>query len=289
MDDDARIVCGIDVNGSPAAVALAAREAERTGCALHLVHVRSPLSVDLEERALERAREAALAVAPRLVVTIELVEDDWVAAALARTAEGAHCLVIERTGRGRLERVLSGSTANGSAVLCTAPLLSVPHDWSPESAAARPPVVTVAVQDVAEARDLVPVAAREAGARGCELVVLHAVDHGDAADVADVAGLLEPTGPVRVEVSHEAASDALVTASAASRLLVLGRRQRDRPWGTHVGPVVRRTLLDATCPVLLAAESDASSVSTGARDSLVTPVRPSPGRPPTPSRSCRAT
>ena len=61
MSDDGRIVCGVAVNGSPAAVALAAREAERTGCVLHLVHIRSPLSVDVEERALERARDAALA------------------------------------------------------------------------------------------------------------------------------------------------------------------------------------------------------------------------------------
>ena len=235
--------------------------------------------------------------------------------------------MIERTGRGRLERILSGSTANGSAVLCTAPLLSVPHDWSPEAAARRPAVVTVAVQDVAEARDLVPVAATEAGAHGCELVVLHAIDHWDGADVADLLELADlPTSAgVRdadlrdrwVERTRTALAGVTRGEGGAGTPGPPGRPGRDLPRDAQRRPRHRlrglppaRARTPAARPPVghprgpgrpphparrdlpRAAgrrERRPARVHPGPPQPRQLPSRPSPGRPPSPSRSCRAT
>ncbi len=121
MDGRARIVCGVAISGSPAAVGFAAAEAVRTGCVLHLVHVRSPLSIDVDERVARAGREAALAVVPGVDVTTELIEDDWVAAALARTArrrplpgDRADRQRTARAGPGRVDGERRGRAVRGA-------------------------------------------------------------------------------------------------------------------------------------------------------------------------------
>jgi nucleotide-binding universal stress UspA family protein len=55
-----------------------------------------------------------------------------------------------------------------------------------------------------------------------------------------------------VQVVHGRAAEALVEASADAELLVIGRHDPLVPIGSHVGPVARAVLREATCPVLLA-------------------------------------
>jgi nucleotide-binding universal stress UspA family protein len=57
---------------------------------------------------------------------------------------------------------------------------------------------------------------------------------------------------VVVEARHAFASDALIEAGRTSDLLVVGRHDPVVPLGSHLGPVARAVIRDATCPVLLA-------------------------------------
>jgi nucleotide-binding universal stress UspA family protein len=58
--------------------------------------------------------------------------------------------------------------------------------------------------------------------------------------------------PVRIDVRHTFAADALVEASRESELLVIGRHDPLVPIGSHLGPIARAVLGEADCPVLLA-------------------------------------
>jgi nucleotide-binding universal stress UspA family protein len=46
-------------------------------------------------------------------------------------------------------------------------------------------------------------------------------------------------------------ADVLVAASERSSLLVVARRDPHLPFGSHLGPVLRRVLREARCPVLV--------------------------------------
>ena len=282
-----QVVCGVGATGSPAAVDLSAREAVRRRADLHLVHVIAYPAVSYAgaeteqpgvaeaRHVLTAARATVAAAYPGLTVTDSTVEEGWVADGLTEASAGAALLVIEQTSRRHLQRFLSGTTADGVALRTSAPVLVVPHDWSADDA--HPGVVTVAVQDVGEAPELVASALRQAEILGAEVHVLHAVwlpggsevggeIHRDwielcSAELAGVlAGLeaLHPDVKTRIDVVAEAPADAITTAAGAATLLVLGRRHRERPWGTHLGPVAHRVLLEAPCPVLLPAMSQTS-------------------------------
>ncbi|WP_148616336.1 universal stress protein [Nocardioides rubriscoriae] len=276
------VVCALAGHGSPAALDLAAREARRTGARLLLVTVtddpHDPDTVALLQDAVARVHTSY----PDLHVAREAVEGDWVAATLARIGRHARYVVIERTHHGRLHRLLSGSTAEGVSFKVPAPVLSVPPGWSPETSGTA--AVTVGVQDIDEVPALVGLGATEATARGVDLVVVHAAAPPQGHDVADVdvrqdwidrahlrldASIGDAVEPfpdlkVRLDVVPERPLDALLQASTGSALLVLGRRHHEHAWGTHLGPVVRRALLDATCPVLLAPDEEATRAADAA-------------------------
>ena len=55
-----------------------------------------------------------------------------------------------------------------------------------------------------------------------------------------------------VEARHAHAGDALIRAARTADVLVIGRHDPLVPVGSHLGPVARAVLRDATCPVLLA-------------------------------------
>ena len=62
-----------------------------------------------------------------------------------------------------------------------------------------------------------------------------------------------PDVPVEVDVRHACAAEALVKSSEGAALLVIGRFDQRVPRGSHLGPVTRAVLREASCPVLLAA------------------------------------
>jgi hypothetical protein len=57
---------------------------------------------------------------------------------------------------------------------------------------------------------------------------------------------------VVVEASHGLAAEVLLEVGRTAELLVVGRHDPLVPVGSHIGPVARAVLQDATCPVLLA-------------------------------------
>ena len=64
--------------------------------------------------------------------------------------------------------------------------------------------------------------------------------------------VLHPNGGTVVNATGTAAAEVLVESSADAQLLVIGRHDPLVPIGSHIGPVARAVLREATCPVLLA-------------------------------------
>lgn len=274
------VICAVGDDGSSTAVTVAANEAARLGTPLHLVRVTPLPDARGTDAVLDEAVALARSAHPDLDVTRDTVDRTWIAAGVTEAGRGARYVVIERTHRNWLSRLLSGSTAEGISFKVETPVLSVPCGWRPDKSGSS--TVTVAVQDAVEAPTLVTLAAAEAMARGADLVVLHAVNpargHDEAAvdarsDWTNRAHLqldppiravadLYPDLKVRLDVIFDRPADALVHASLYSMLLVAGRRHHEHAWGTHVGPVVRRVLLDAACPVLLAPDGAIASLET---------------------------
>ena len=63
---------------------------------------------------------------------------------------------------------------------------------------------------------------------------------------------LEPNSTAEVVVHPGRAVEAILDAAQGADLLVIGRHDPLVPYGSHIGPVARAVLREATCPVLLA-------------------------------------
>lgn len=290
-----QIVCGVGDTGSPAAVRFAAREAARHRADLHLVRVVAYPFLDYvgvseetpgttEANALlDEARARALEGFPDLTVTQEVIDTGWVASGLTDSTGSADLLVIEQTSHGHLHRFVTGATADGVALRTPVPVVVVPRAW--DATDERPGVVTVAVQDTDEAALLIGAAFDEAAALQAEVHVLHVIWLVGGFDLsgdmqrawieratADLAGVVEdlealhPDVKARIDVVQAPPADAIAAASSTAGLLVLGRRQHLRPWGSHLGPVAHRVLLEAGCPVLLPPPSSTDAPSDTAAD-----------------------
>ena len=280
------VVVGVGADGSDAAIGHAVAEAQRQSLPLHLVHVLqvpvgdayAALYVDIAEEGrttLTKAREHAEQLAGGDVpVTTELFTAAWAVEQLAQCAKDASLLVLQHRALGRVQRALGGSVVQSVAGRSPAPVISVPEGRDPEADVHG--IVTVAVQDPAEAGDLLRAAFEEAHQRGAALVVLHAwwlnsgfdvgvVDDAYRAEVSDQThGELEPVlAPLRgdypdvtvaIAVEHAPPVEAVLDAAETSDLLVLGRRHHLLPIGSHLGHVARSALAHSTCPVLITPE-----------------------------------
>lgn len=278
------LTVAIGPDGSESALRFATDHARRAGLDLHLMHVvylpggdsyppPYESAVASARSMLDRAVAQAAQWASEVTVTTELIEEGTAVSMLVTRSATSQALVLEHRRLPRLRRFFTGSIVNGVASRAVVPVVSVPQDW--RLAAASPPVVTVAVQDVEEARELIDVASVLARARGAELVVLHAwwMDNGydtvlehdpqvrarvdrmaarlqAVLDAVDLGGLT-----ARISVRHEPPMDALIDASVDTDLMVVGRRHHVLPLGTHLGPVARGAVGHARCPVVLAPES----------------------------------
>jgi nucleotide-binding universal stress UspA family protein len=283
---DKAVVVGVGADGSHAAIDHAVAEARRQALPLHLVHVLqrpvgeayAELYVDMTatgKATLAAAREhAAERAGSDVPVTAEVVVAGWVVDQLARSAEGATMLVLQHRALGRVQRIMDGSVVKSVAGRTPVPVISVPEGRDPTADVHG--MLTAAVQDPAEAGDLLRIAFEEAHQRGAALVVLHAwwlnsgydvgvVDEAYRAEVAaSVRGELEPVlAPLRrdypdvevaVSVEHVPPAEAVLDAAESSDLLVLGRRHHLLPLGSHLGHVARSALAHSTCPVLLIPE-----------------------------------
>jgi nucleotide-binding universal stress UspA family protein len=279
-----RIVVGVGPEEVRSALAFAAEEAVRAGCALHLVHAvhvgaAGPQSVLLdrvdEEKLGREALDLAVERAEHLVdgavpVTHELAGGAPVPV-LVEAGRSARMVVLEHRHLSRLSRVVNRTVAGGVAAHLRVPVVAVPSGWEAPDGA---PVVVAGVDVPERSDEVLRVAAAEARARGADLRVVHAwsvppayedlfVENGEqrrwAAEArAGVLAALDRLGEeslateAEVQVRTGRPVETLLAASEGATLLVIGRHDPLVPIGSHVGPVARGVLREATCPVLLA-------------------------------------
>jgi nucleotide-binding universal stress UspA family protein len=235
------------------------------------------VGLDTLEAAVERAEDL---VAGRAEVTSALVHGPVVPSILEAAEGAARAVVMQRRDLSRMIRTVTRSVTSGVASRAHVPVVSVPAGWSERAAGHDQgndhgrPLVTVGVDVPERCAAVVAVAAAEARSRGAALRVLHTwwfpsvyddiitsrVENGAWADRAreEIDRVLADLGDVvagltvEVDARHAHPADALIDAGRESTLLVVGRHDPLVPFGSHLGPVARAVLREATCPLLLA-------------------------------------
>ncbi|MFE4414560.1 universal stress protein [Streptomyces sp. NPDC056821] len=280
------ITAGVDGSEeSLAALAWAAREAERRGLPLRLVRAwRHEVhdAFDAGDRDTQRqwVRESVAGAArtvterhPALTVTADAVEDDAVPALLGAAAE-SEALVLGSRGRGALVGFLVGSVGQQVIAGTERPVVLVRTGDRPAAEAAGQEVVVGqqgAPEDSAAALAFAfeTAAARGAGVRAVRawtLPPVFAYSPGSL-KLLDEAGGLEPYErkalaaalqpwrerfpdvPVVEHVEMGSAGQVLLAAAEHAQLLVVGRRARRTAVGARIGSVASGMLHHAGCPV----------------------------------------
>ena len=272
------VVVGCDGSWqSNRAVDVAARVAARRGCRLALLVVtRSGSSADgslrgyaVEEVAVrarahetaQLAEERALAQAPRLIV--ERVIGDVDGPSVRDLADRAVLLVLGAHG-GEGQRALSLNSPSEELVRHLKVPILIPGEAAPRpSRVPHLPHVVVGVDGRGGEEELIGIAAGEAVARGCSLVIVRAVRMGEAGggiarpDVWDETWMAvhhaDHTTSVssRVVVSVGDPVAALTAECRPDDLLVVGTRGQGRLSGLVAGSVARGVLDAGECDVMV--------------------------------------
>lgn len=279
------VVIGVGTDEIDAALRFAVDEAVHAGCAVHLVHVVPvvPLGSELALASAEEldklgtetlalaAERAELLAEGRVPVVVELRRGPVVPGLVAAARE-ARMVVLEHRHASRFGRSVTRTTAGGVAAQTEVPVVAVPSGWV-RPAADR--VVVAGVDAPIRASEVLRAAAARVARDGTSLRVVHAWSlpapyerlHADTAEDrrwgqrarAEIRAALDEIadghGTIHADVrAHRGrAIDALLEASDGAELLVVGRHDPYVAIGSHIGPVARAVLHEATCPVLLAA------------------------------------
>ena len=281
------VVVAVGDDSIDAALVFAVGEAARAGCGIHLLHavhlfVQGADTVFIEvtdqERmgreslnaALKRARDLA---GPDARISADLVLGR-VVPTIVDESKAARMIVLEHRDLSGARRLVTRSVAGGVAAHARLPVVSVPAGYAvPSSGTGEVLPVTVGVDVPEESEQLLRTAGIAARDRGAPLHVLHTWSFPSAYDdlvmsrteeeqwvarseseiTAVLDGLADEIGDVevRIDARHARAAEALVDASRASQLVVVGRHDPVMPVGSHVGPVARSLLHASACPVLL--------------------------------------
>jgi nucleotide-binding universal stress UspA family protein len=279
----------VGVNGSPAssaAIRYAAREADRLGTGIQLVHMvpnyvpTAPMlplaSSDLAGAGREILR-AATTEAHKLLdpsrVTASLYAGPRIPT-LLEMAEHAPLVVLGSRQRTAMDRLLTASTLGGVASRAACSVVAVPAGWSRTGEHHR---IVVGVKSTEHSAELVRRALEIARERSAEVVLVHAwelpheyddlitarVDQDEWADrarriiEANLGGVLDayPDVPVEIRVIHGQPARVLQTASDEADLLLLARRHRGFPFG-HLGGTGRALVREGHCPVEVVPPAD---------------------------------
>ncbi|MFR9725542.1 universal stress protein [Streptomyces sp. MS19] len=248
-----RVVAGVD--GSPAsmrALDRAADEAVRRAAALRVVYT----VPDLDEAAPILAVSAARVHArhPGLPVTTMAVRGSAVRA-LVRESGHAALTVVGTRGLGGLTGLLLGSVSLRLAAHVRGPLLVVRGDHTSGDGGE----VLLGLAGEAD-EEVAACAFREAEWRGAGLRVLHFRDQRPvhaylSRRVSRVrpgaATAEEPVPRERHPAAGTGQAHALLEATRAAGLVVIGAHHRARRLGPHLGPVAHTLLHRSHCPVLV--------------------------------------
>ncbi|HET9859959.1 MAG TPA: universal stress protein [Nocardioidaceae bacterium] len=302
------VVVGVDGSEqSLNAVRYAVQEAQRHGSPLRLVHV-APETVPMAPMLPLVSVETLDQVSHRIINEAKVLADDITdlrtqvekvissgsrVRALVESAEGARMIVLGHRDRSVLGRVFTSSTSTGVAARAHCPVISVPERWTPGDENGR---VVVGIEGPVHAQEALAVAFAAASERNAALRILHAwklespyddivssrvaVEQWRRTATAMLEEILHewrelyPEVKVEIDVVHRATGPALVDATRAADLLVLGRRGHRAPLGLHLGSVARTLIREAHCPVVIApARTDLELVSSErwASEAEVTP------------------
>jgi nucleotide-binding universal stress UspA family protein len=258
------VVVGVDGSSSShAAVVQAAREAERRGAKLRVVHAFSwpvgPMYAPLDPSPLNTLAYDAAQDARRVAPGVEVgdaVMIGGVVSVLVAESRAADLVVVGRRGIGGFVGMLLGSTAVSLAAHSHCPVLVVRE----EPVGTGP--VMLAVDGSPEGEKAVEFAFAEAELRGAEIFAVHAwlPDHAPAGTGVEsperllaqaVAGRAEryPDVTVRQEVLSGETREVLIEASRRAQLTVVGARGRGGFSGMLLGSVSQALLHHAHCPV----------------------------------------
>ena len=278
------VVVGVGPTEVDSALAYAADEAVRAGCGLHLVHAvhlmptgpRGALvpQADLDtwgQETLDRAVKIAEELVSGAVPVTHEVRHGTPVQVLTDVAAEARMVVLEHRHLSRVARVVNRTVAGGVAARVRVPVVAVPSGWNRSVGT---PVVVAGVDVPERSQEVLAAAVAESRARDATLTVVHswampvhlegvpleAGEHQRWSDrsKAEVRAALDRLGDESVAIDAEVvvhpgrAVEAILDAAQGADLLVIGRHDPLVPYGSHIGPVARAVLREATCPVLLA-------------------------------------
>ncbi len=264
-----KILVAIGLRASDSLLRTAAEQAHQRRCGLHLLHVVVPdhLSFpDVEahvahEAYRHRQGEGVLISAARRLAAI--VDDGTpvstelgvgsIAGALESASEQA---VLVMVGNARDRTHLGPSATNAVAARSRCPVIAVPDDTVP-GPHRDVPVVTAGIHDAGASLVVLRAACDLADLADARLRIVHVVSGPDELDtgratIAEVAAAVlasHPAIPVDIDVIVGASADVLVTASADTDLLVVGRHVPRHAVESHLGSVVRAVLMHSRVPV----------------------------------------
>ena len=256
---------GVDGSGpSRAALAWALSRADRLQEPVVLVHV-----VDEEgsepsagTRVLDEAVSSALTLLPDLELTPRLVHGS-VAWDLAQGMAVDDLIVVGTHKTGYLRGRVSGTRSIVVASMSPGSIAVIPDiNLSGRSR------VVIGIAESGALPDAVGVGANEAARTGQELALIHAIpDHPNAASqgrqllttASTLAAERAPGTVIRRRISQQRPANALLDASQASSLLVLGMSRRDPSRPRVIGSVIHEVLLNINAPVFIAQESRQST------------------------------
>jgi nucleotide-binding universal stress UspA family protein len=280
------VTAGVDGSEeSRAALAWAAREAERRGLPLRVVHAwRFEVhdAVDLGDRDAQRQSFQDMITGtlrevtdrhPDLTVTTDVVEDD-AADALTAAAADAHLLALGSRGQGALVRFLVGSVGQQVIARAARPVVLVRAGDDPAAEAAGREIVVGQHGSAEDSAEALRFAFETAAARGAQVRAVRAwtlppvfAYSPGSMQLLDDAGGLEPYEtkalaealrpwrerfpdvPVVEHVEMGSAGQVLLAAAEHAQLVVVGRRARRTAVGARIGSVAHGVLHHAGCPV----------------------------------------
>ncbi|MEU6406629.1 universal stress protein [Streptomyces sp. NPDC046985] len=280
------ITAGVDGSAeSIAALAWAAREAERRGLPLRVVRAwrfEAHADFDLGDRDAQRERvrdtlaDAVSVLAerhPGLPMTADAVEDAAADALVAAAAE-AEALVLGSRGQGPLVGFLVGSVGQQVIAEAPRPVVLVRAEDEPAAEAAGREIVVGQQGGPEDSAAALRCAFETATARGAAVRAVRAwtlppvfAYSPGSLKLLDETGGLEPyeakaladavrpwrerfpETPVVEQVERGAAGEVLLSAAACAQLVVVGRRARRTAAGARIGSVAHGVLHHARCPV----------------------------------------
>lgn len=286
MTDNPPILVGVDGSeASKAAVRFAAREANRLGASLHLVHVlpsyvpispMAPLTLDLRgagQAILSEALKLAREQLDTTRVTTSLLDGSRIPT-LLKAASDSRMLALGHVRGPSIDRLLTGATVTAVAAHATCPVVAVPPDYVANDGHER---VLVGVKSTEHSQHLVHRGFEVAAERHARLLLVHAWEFGreyddlifehidtnaweDRARAAierSIAPLREhyPSVTTEIRIVHGQPARVLCDATRESDVLLMARRPRAFPMG-HIGGTARALLRHSYCPVSIEPRAD---------------------------------